>query len=80
MDTAFIISLNPPIFCFHIIFLGNFIEFLLVDDLESSWVNYGRLATSWITMKTHMFLQCGAPKIAKLAQIPPISLWFMVRK
>ena len=25
------------------------------------------------------FLQCEAPKIAKLVQITPISLWFMVR-
>ena len=25
-------------------------------------------------------LQCGAPKIAKLVNITPMSLWFMVRK
>ena len=27
-----------------------------------------------------MLLQCGAPKIAKLVPITPISLWFMVHK
>jgi hypothetical protein len=37
---------------------------------------FGQCVTMEIS--TTPFIQCGAPKIAKLVQITPINIWFMV--
>ena len=35
---------------------------------------------SWLVNNGIIILQCEAPKIAKLVNLTPMSLWFVVRK